>query len=89
MDLGQLAVVPAIGNDPMSSGREPGKIGRLGGACHRGKRGFDSAKTARLRKAIQARGIRTEQRLGQADHVDNDGPFQSASEAKSQTRTGV
>ena len=58
---------------PCSAGRATGQVIRLRRAGDGRKRRRDADQRAALPKGIDARGIRAEQRLGQADHVNDRG----------------
>ena len=78
VDLGQFAVIPAVGHDAMAGGSHSCQVVGLRRAGHRRKGRDDGGPRPRARELRQARRGWTEERLGQPDHVDDRRAFQGA-----------
>jgi hypothetical protein len=63
LDFGQLAVVPAIANDAVGTGRRPGQVCGLGCASDSGKSRHNICEGATLEEAVDARSVGAEQRF--------------------------
>ena len=71
LDLGQVAMVPAIAHDAMLRRRFAGEIIGLGGAGDCGKSGDDMGQRAAGAKRRQARRVLPDQRLGEAHDIND------------------
>ena len=71
MHLGEFAVIPAVADDAVLRGRRAGEIIRLRGAGDGGKGGRNLRQRAALHKLRDARRVFADERLGEADDVDD------------------
>ena len=71
MRFGQLAIIPAVADDAVLRWRCAGEIIRLRGAGDGGKGGRNLRERAAPRKLRDARRVFADERLGEADDVDD------------------
>ena len=74
LDFGEFAVVPAVADDAVLRRQFAGEIIGLRGAGHRRKCGRDLRERAALAKFRDARRVFADERLGEADDVDDGEP---------------
>src|SRR5437899_119162 len=85
LHFSQFAMVPTVADDAMLGGRCAGEISGLRSAGDGGKGGHDFGQGAGLAKGADARHRRPDERLGQADDVDDSGAMHSESKVQGPT----
>ena len=73
LDFRQLAVKPAIADNPMMRGRDTSKISGLRAAGDGGKCRNDFRESSTFAKRTDSRGVRAYQRFSESDDVDDGG----------------
>ena len=75
LDFCELAIVPTVAHDPMLRSPCARQVIRLGCACDGRKSRGDVSLGATTEELVDLRGCGTEERLGEADNVEDSGAF--------------
>jgi len=76
LDFGQFAVVPAVADDAVRVGCGASQVGGLRGAGDGGERGFNARFIAARGKLANARRVLADERVREADDIDDGGASQ-------------